>query len=49
MANIKQKALIQDGVLSSLVKKLGGTTSGSASKAKARVGEDYFLKILHNL
>ena len=44
----EQKSLIQDGVLSSLVKKLGGTTSGSASKAKARVGEDYFLKIFGN-
>jgi len=44
----KQKSLIQDGVLSSLVKKLGGSTTGIVSKAKAQVGEDYFLKIFGN-
>ena len=44
----QQKSLIQDGVLSSLIKKLGGTTVGSVSKAKATVGKDFFLEIFGN-
>lgn len=44
----KQKSLIQDGVLNSLINKLGGTTTGVVSKAKAQVGEDFFLKIFGN-